>query len=88
MQKKCMLNFFVVQSFFKKQKKKSDFRLGQLGLLKEDADIKVMIALRGEMEPEFLKNAKKQGMLNFFVVQFFFQKIKKNQILDWANWAF
>ena len=34
----------------------------------KDADVEVMIALRGEMEPEFLKNAKKQGMLNFFVV--------------------
>ncbi len=28
----------------------------------KDADVEVMIALRGEMEPEFLKNAKKQGM--------------------------
>ena len=34
----------------------------------KDADVEVMIALRGEMEPEFLKNAKKQGMLNFSIV--------------------
>ena len=34
-------------------------------------DVEVMIALRGEMEPEFLKNVKKQGMSNVSVVQFF-----------------
>ena len=59
----------------------------------KDADVEVMIALRGDMEPEFLKNAKKQGMLNFFVVLNFsmciaFFDLKKNQISDWANWAF
>lgn len=27
----------------------------------KDCDVETMIALRGEMEPEFLKNAKKQG---------------------------
>jgi hypothetical protein len=43
----------------------------------KDADVEVMIALRGEMEPEFLKNAKKQGMSNVSVVQFFFKKTKK-----------
>jgi hypothetical protein len=36
-----------------------------------------MIASRGEMEPEFLKNVKK-SMSNIFVVQFFFKKTKKN----------
>ena len=34
----------------------------------KDVDVEVMIALHGEMEPEFLKNAKKQGMLNISVV--------------------
>ena len=34
----------------------------------KDADVEVMIALRGEMELEFLKNAKKQGTLKFSVV--------------------
>ena len=28
----------------------------------KDADVEVIIVLRGEMEPEFLNNAKKQGM--------------------------
>ena len=31
----------------------------------KDADVEVMIALHGDMEPKVLKNAKKQGMLNF-----------------------
>ena len=47
-----------------------------------------MIALRGEMEPEFLKSAKKQGMLNFFVVLNFTKKKQKIIFSDWANWAF
>ena len=34
----------------------------------KDFDVEVMIALRGEMEPEFFKNIKKQCMLNFSVV--------------------
>ena len=34
----------------------------------KDADVEVMIALREEMEPEFFKNAKKQGMSNVSVV--------------------
>lgn len=29
----------------------------------KDADVETMISLRGEMESEFLKNAKKQGMI-------------------------
>ena len=44
-----------------------------------------MIALRGEMEPEFLKSAKKQGMLNFFVELNFSKKKTTDQILDWVN---
>ena len=36
----------------------------------KDVDVEVMIALRGEREPEFLKNAKIQGMLNFCCVEF------------------
>ena len=37
-----------------------------------DRDVETMIAMRGEMEPEFLKNAKKQGKI--FANLIFFQK--------------
>jgi hypothetical protein len=46
----------------------------------KDADVEVMITLRGEMEPKFIKNAKNKGMSNVFVVQFFFQKKIRFQI--------
>jgi len=39
----------------------------------KDADVEVMIALRGEMEPEFLKNAKKTRCVDFFCCVGFFQ---------------
>ena len=44
----------------------------------KDADVEVMIALRREMEPEFLKIAKKQGMLNLFVELNFSTKNKRS----------
>ena len=44
----------------------------------KDANVEVMIALRGEMEPKFLKKMQKKCMLKFFVVQFFLKKTKKN----------
>jgi len=44
----------------------------------KDADVEVMIALRGEMEPEFLKNAKNKVCRMFMVCNFFSKKQKKN----------
>jgi len=49
-----------------------------------DRDVETMIAMRGEMEPEFLKNAKKQG--KFFANLNFLKR--KVQISDLANLAF
>lgn len=43
----------------------------------KDNHVLQMIALRGEMDPEFVKNAKKQGncsYLNFFVHKFAYEK--------------
>ena len=36
----------------------------------KDANVEVMIALRGEMEPEFLKNEKKKYVEFFCCVEF------------------
>ena len=33
----------------------------------KDHDVETMISLRGEMEPEFLKNTKKQDMISAYV---------------------
>jgi len=41
----------------------------------KDQDVETMILLRGEMELEFLKNAKKQGMISTNVI--FWKKIGK-----------
>lgn len=53
----------------------------------KDQDVETMISLRGEMEPEFLKNAKKQGMISTYVI--FLKKIgKKIRFQIWPIWPF
>ena len=37
----------------------------------KDADVEVMITLRGEMEPEFLKNAKKNKNIHIYMLNFY-----------------
>jgi hypothetical protein len=47
----------------------------------KDANVEVMIALRGEMEPEFLKNAKKKYVECFYCAIYFSKnKIKKSNL--------
>ena len=37
-----------------------------------DSEVEALIALKGEMQPEFIKNAKKQGMEDLLLRFFFF----------------
>jgi hypothetical protein len=58
----------------------------------KDEHVLQMIALRGEMDPEFVKNAKKQGNLLIprIVLPMILhsKKMKKKSDSDWSNWAF
>ena len=48
-----------------KKEKEEDEEFGSKNW--KDHDVETMISLRGEMEPKFLKNVKKQGMISTYV---------------------